>query len=139
MVLVSPLGRARRTCELAGLGGVAEVDADLVEFDYGDYEGLTTAQIRRHAPGWSIWSGPCPGGETLADVGRRADRVIERIRTVEGDVALFAHGHVLRILAARWCDLAPADGRSFSLDTARVSVLGWERETPTVRRWNADA
>ena len=136
-VLVSPLARARRTCELAGLGDRAEVVADLVEFDYGDYEGLTTEQIRERVPGWTIWTGPCPGGESLDEVAARADRVIEQVRAVpSGDVALFAHGHVLRILTARWCGLAPREGRCFSLDPATCSVLGWEHEYPTVRRWN---
>jgi broad specificity phosphatase PhoE len=138
LVLVSPLARARRTCELAGYGGRAETTADLIEFDYGDYEGLTTEQIRTTAPGWTIWTGSCPGGESLEQVAARADRVVERIRALPaGDVALFAHGHILRVLAARWCDLDPAEGRCFSLDTARLSVLGWEHEYPTLRQWNA--
>ena len=136
-MLVSPLARARRTCELAGLGDRAEVDADLLELDYGDYEGLTTEQIDRDRPGWTIWTGDCPGGETLDDVARRVERVIERVRDATGDVALFAHGHVLRVLTARWCDLPPADGRCFSLGTSTVSVLGWEHEAGTVERWNA--
>jgi probable phosphoglycerate mutase len=140
LVLVSPLGRARRTCELAGYGAQAQVEPDLHEVDYGDHEGLTTAQIRRQQPGWTIWSGPWPGGESMTDAGARVDRVIARVRTVgDGDVALFAHGHVLRVLAARWCGLDPADGRSLHLDTATVSVLGWEHEYPTILRWNADA
>ena len=137
LVLVSPLARARRTCELAGFGGQAEVDPDLVEFDYGDYEGLTSAQIRESVPGWTIWSGTCPGGETLAQVGARADRVVARVRASGADdVALFAHGHVLRILAARWCGLDPAEGRCLSLDPATRSRLGWEHDYPTVRAWN---
>jgi len=137
LVLVSPLARAWRTCELAGYAPQAEADMDLVEFDYGDYEGLTTAQIRASVPGWTIWSGPCPGGETLTEVAARADRVIERVRASgAADVALFAHGHVLRILAARWCGLDPALGRCFSLDPATRSVLGWEHDEPTVRSWN---
>jgi len=137
LVLVSPLGRARRTCELAGYGEVAEPDADLAEFDYGDYEGLTTEQIREITPGWTLWTGACPGGETLADVAARADRVVDRVRSVaSGDVALFAHGHILRILTARWCGLEPAEGRCFSLDPATRSVLGWEHEYPSVRTWN---
>jgi probable phosphoglycerate mutase len=141
LVLVSPLRRARRTCELAGFADAAEVDADLLELDYGDYEGLTTAEIRADRPEWTIWDGPCPGGETLDDVARRADRVIDRVRTLgpEADVALFAHGHVLRVLAARWCALGPEQGRCLALDTAAVSVLGWEHRYGTVRRWNADA
>ena len=138
LVLVSPLTRARRTCELAGYGAVAQVDGDLAEFDYGDYEGLTSAQIRESEPGWTIWTDTCPRGETLGEVAARADRVIERVRAVgSGDVALFAHGHVLRILAARWCDLDATEGRRFSLDPATWSVLGWEHDDPTVRTWNA--
>jgi probable phosphoglycerate mutase len=137
LVLVSPLRRARRTCELAGYGAVAEIDPDLLEFDYGDYEGLTSAQIRELVPGWTIWSGSCPDGETRAQVAERADRVIQRVRAHDaGDVALFAHGHVLRILTARWCGLDAAEGRCFSLDPATRSVLGWEHDYPTVRAWN---
>jgi broad specificity phosphatase PhoE len=137
-VLVSPLVRARRTCELAGYSEQAETVADLAEFDYGAYEGLTTDRIRAEVPGWTIWTSPCPGGESLDQVAVRADRVVERIRTFPtGDVALFAHGHVLRVLTARWCGLGPAEGRCFSLDTASLSVLGWEHEYPTLRRWNA--
>jgi probable phosphoglycerate mutase len=137
LVLVSPLARARRTCELAGYAAVAGVDADLHELDYGDYEGLTTDEIRVSVPDWTIWTGPCPNGESLADAAARADRVIARARDDGGDVALFAHGHILRILAARWCALDPSEGRLFSLDTATTSVLGWEHEYPTIRRWNA--
>jgi broad specificity phosphatase PhoE len=138
LVLVSPLARARRTCELAGLGDEAQVEGDLLEFDYGHYEGLTTEQIREQAPGWTIWDGPCPGGESMDQVVARADRVVERVRALgTGDVALFAHGHILRILAARWCGLDGSEGRCFSLDTAALSVLGWEHEYATVRRWNA--
>jgi len=137
LVLVSPLARARQTCELAGYGTDAQVDPDLREVDYGELEGLTTAEIRGHAPGWTIWNGPWPGGESMTDAGVRVDRVIARVRAVDdGDVALFAHGHVLRVLAARWCALDPAEGRCFSLDTATISVLGWEHEYPTVLRWN---
>ncbi len=137
-VLVSPLARARETCRLAGYADGAEVCADLVEWDYGDYEGLTTEQIRLRAPGWTIWTGTCPGGEPMAAVAARANRVIERVRDGSaGQVALFAHGHILRVLTARWCGLAPAEGRCFSLDTATRSTLGWEHEYPTVLRWNS--
>lgn len=135
-VLTSPLSRARETCRLAGLGEAAQVDADLAEWDYGTYEGRTIAQIRAEVPGWTIWTGAVPGGETLAQVGARADQVIARALAVPGDVALFAHGHVLRILAARWLGLPPAGGRFFTLDTASVSVLGHEHEQPVVRAWN---
>ena len=135
-VLTSPLSRARETCRLAGLGEAAQVDADLAEWDYGTYEGRTIEQIRAEVPGWTIWTGAVPGGETLVQVGARADQVIARALAVPGDVALFAHGHVLRILAARWLGLPPAGGRFFTLDTASVSVLGHEHEQPVVRAWN---
>ena len=136
LVLTSPLQRARRTCEIAGLGDQAEDDPDLLEWDYGDYEGITTAEIRETVPDWSVWSGDCPNGETLADVAVRVDRVIGRARAVDGDVAVFAHGHVLRVLTARWCDLAPVEGRRFVLDPATLSILGWERENAAILRWN---
>ncbi|MGH2782807.1 MAG: histidine phosphatase family protein [Thermoleophilaceae bacterium] len=136
-VLSSPLERARETCRLAGLGERAELDGDLVEWDYGDYEGITTAQIRERRPGWSLWRDGCPGGETAADVGRRADRVIASLGGVDGDVAVFAHGHVLRVLAARWMGLGPEAGALLKLDTGTLSALGWERETRVVARWNA--
>ncbi|CAM8658261.1 phoE Broad specificity phosphatase PhoE and related phosphatases [Acidimicrobiia bacterium] len=136
LVLTSPLQRARRTCELAGLGDQAEVDHDLLELDYGDYEGITTSEIRETIPDWSIWSGDCPNEETLSDVAVRVDRVIERARAVDGNVAVFAHGHVLRVLTARWCDLAPVEGRRFVLDPATLSILGWERENAAILQWN---
>jgi probable phosphoglycerate mutase len=112
------------------------VDDDLVEWDYGDLEGLTTAQIRETYPGWTIWEGPVPGGETADQVAARLDRVVARCRSVSGRALLFGHGHALRALAARWLGLPVADGRLLRLDTATVSVLGWERETPVVERWN---
>jgi broad specificity phosphatase PhoE len=136
LVLTSPLRRARDTCEIARLADHAEVDDRLVEWDYGDYEGVTTAEIRKTRPGWTVWRGGCPGGETVEDVGRRVDGVIERVRSVEGDVALFGHGHQLRVLAARWLGLAPVEGRLLALDTATLCVLSYERETPVVARWN---
>ena len=136
LVLSSPLSRARETCNLAGLGDRAESCEDLLEWDYGSYEGATTEEIRRSRPGWSVFAGGAPGGETLEQVGQRVDRVIARIRSTPGDVALFAHAHVLRILAARWLGLEPAGGRYFFLATASVSVLGQERETSVVRQWN---
>ena len=114
-----------------------EVDPDLCEWDYGDYEGVTTPSIRETIPGWTVWSHPLPGGETAEEVGNRADRVIARIRGAGGDVAIFAHGHVLRVLAARWIDLPPTEGRHFALHTATISILGWERENPVIDRWNA--
>jgi len=136
LVLTSPRLRARRTAELAGYPD-AEVDDDLVEWSYGDYEGVTTAAIREQVPGWTIWTHPSPGGETHAQVGERLDRVVARARGVGGRILVFGHGHALRVLAARWLDLPVGDGAHFKLDTATVSVLGYERETPVVLRWNS--
>jgi len=136
-VFTSPLQRARETCDLAGLGDAAEVLDDLREWDYGDYEGLTTAEIRRSRPTWTVWRDGCPGGETAADVGVRVERVIATLRLVDGTVAVFGHGHCLRVLAARWVGLPPEDGALLALDTATVSRLDWEREQPVVRLWNA--
>ena len=136
LVLTSPLSRAVETCRLAGLGDRAEVDGRLAEWDYGAYEGRTTDEIRAERPGWSLWGDGVPGGETIADVGARADAVVSRVEEAEGDVAVFAHGHVLRVLAARWLGLAPADGRLFALDPASVSVLGREHEWRVLRSWN---
>jgi broad specificity phosphatase PhoE len=135
-VLCSPMQRARRTCELAGLSDRAEVDDDLREWNYGDYEGVTTATIRTTVPGWTVWTGTCPSGESIAEVAARADRLIARVRATAGDTIVFAHGHVLRVVAARWCELDPLEGRRFVLDPATLSTLGWERETPAIRRWN---
>ena len=139
LVLTSTLSRAADTCRLAGLGDRAETTGDLVEWDYGEYEGRTTAEIRAARPGWSLWADGVPAGESAADVGRRADRVIERARSATGDVVLVAHAHVLRVLAARWVGLPPAGGRLFHLDVATLSGLGWEREVPVVSRWNQPA
>jgi probable phosphoglycerate mutase len=136
LVLTSPRRRARRTAELAGFPD-AEVDDDLVEWDYGDYEGVTTEEIRRTVPGWTVWTHPCPGGEDAAEVAARLDRVVERVRRARGAVLVFGHGHALRALAARWLELPVTDGRHFRLDTATVSVLGHEREAPVVLRWNS--
>ena len=136
-VLTSPLRRARETCELAGLADVAQVVDDLREWEYGDYEGRTTAEIRESRPGWTVWRDGCPGGESAADVAVRADRVVTRLRSVDGDVAVFAHGHFLRMLGARWCGLSPEAGAVLALDTATLSRLGWEREQPVLRVWNA--
>jgi probable phosphoglycerate mutase len=135
-VLTSPLQRALETCRLAGLGEVAEIRDDLAEWDYGEYEGRTTEDILAERPGWTLWDDGVPGGEAVEDVGRRADRVIAEVRSTPGDVAIFAHGHVLRILAARWLDLAPKDGRLFALDAGGVSVLGYEHTWPVLARWN---
>ena len=137
LVLTSPLRRARETCALAGFDG--EPDPDLLEWDYGAYEGLTTAEIQAERPGWSLWTDGVIGGEGGADVGRRVDRVIQRARLVEGDTLCVAHGHVLRVLAARWLGLPPAGGRLFALGTGTVSILGWERDTPVVSLWNEGA
>jgi len=136
LVLTSPLQRARVTAELAGLGDRAEVDPDLREWDYGDMEGRTTAEIREERPGWEVWSGDLPNGETLAEVGGRADRVIERVCGVDGDVAVFAHGHILRILGARWIGLSPEGGGRLALETAAVCELGYERERHVLVTWN---
>jgi broad specificity phosphatase PhoE len=134
LVLSSPRARARTTAELAGLK--PELEPDLVELDYGAYEGRTTPEIREEDPGWSVWTHPSPGGETLQHAGERADRVIARALAAGGDVALFSHGHFLRILAARWLELPPERGRSFLLETATLSELGFERETHVLTRWN---
>jgi broad specificity phosphatase PhoE len=136
LVLTSPLQRAAETCRVAGFGDLAQTRPELVEWDYGDYEGLTTPQIRERRPGWSLWSDGAPGGETAAQVARRADRVLAEVREVGGDVALFSHGHFLRVAAARWIDLPAETGGRFALDTASISVLGYERETPVIARWN---
>ncbi len=136
LVLTSSRERARRTAELAGFPG-AEVDDDLTEWGYGDYEGVTTPAIREGRPGWSIWTDGCPGGETPEEVAARLDRVVARARAADGPVLAFAHGHSLRVLAARWLGLPPSEGRHLRLDTATLSVLGHERDTPVVVRWNS--
>jgi probable phosphoglycerate mutase len=136
LVLCSPMRRARETCELGGLGDRAAIDPDLVEWNYGAYEGLTPKQIQVAAPGWLIFRDGCPGGEAPNQVATRVDRVIARARAADGDVALFAHGHVLRVLAARWIGLPPHAGQHFLLDTGTLSVLGYYREIPAVRIWN---
>jgi probable phosphoglycerate mutase len=136
LVLSSPLGRARETCRLAGYESRMQVIDDLREWDYGIYEGRTSEAIRAVTPGWSIWTSPVPGGESVDQVGARARRVIDRALAAGGDAALFAHGHVLRILAACWIGRPPGDGRLFALGTASTSVLGWERETPVLEHWN---
>lgn len=137
LVLTSPLSRASETCRLAGYGDQAVVDDDLLEWDYGEYEGRTTVDIRRDNPGWTIWTGDPPGGESAEQVALRTKRVIDCVLTADGDAALFAHAHLLRILATTWLGLAPADGRLLALDTATLSVLGFEDETRVVRQWNA--
>jgi probable phosphoglycerate mutase len=136
LVLTSPRLRARHTAELAGYPN-AEVEDDLAEWAYGAYEGITTATIRESVSGWTVWSHPSPGGETADDVGARVDRVIARARATDGDVLLFGHSHSLRALTARWLGQPVADGRLYRLDTATLSVLGYERENPVIFRWNA--
>jgi broad specificity phosphatase PhoE len=137
LVLTSPLKRARKTCELAGLGERAEIDRDLMEWDYGEYEGLTPKQIHAKAPGWMLFSDGCPKGETPEQVGIRVDRLIARVRVVEGHVALFAHGHIFRVFTARWLGLPAPAGSRFLLDTATLSILSYYRGLPAVKRWNA--
>lgn len=137
LVLTSPLARARETCELSGLGDLATIDPDLIEWRYGEYEGLTAAQINAIAPGWLIFRDGCPGGESPADVHARVDRVIARVRAVESDVVLFAHGHLLRVLAARWLGLPAGAGQHFLHDTGTLDVLSYYREIPALKIWNA--
>ena len=136
LVLTSPRSRARRTAELAGFPD-AHVEEDLTEWDYGDYEGLTTATIRETLPGWTVWSHSCPGGEGADEVSRRMDRVVAKVRAHGGRVLVFSHGHASRALAARWLEQPVQEGRLFSLDTATISVLAYERESPTVALWNS--
>lgn len=136
MVLTSPLRRARETCDLAGLGERAEFDPDLLEWNYGDYEGQTPAQIHALAPGWMIFRDGCPGGENAAQVGARVDRLIARVRAVKGNAALFGHGHIFRVFAARWLGLPPEGGCHFMLDTATLNILSYYRGVPAVKRWN---
>jgi broad specificity phosphatase PhoE len=136
LVLSSPLSRARETAELAGLGDRLELDDDLREWNYGEYEGITTPQIRERRPDWDLWRDGCPGGESAADVAARADRVLARAAGAEGDVILVAHGHLLRVVAARWLGLGPEGGALLTLSPATLSVLGFERETHVVRSWN---
>ena len=135
-VLVSPLKRARETCRLSGLEDKAIVDPDLLEWNYGQYEGLTSSQIHEMNPDWMIFRDGCPGGETPEQVGIRVDRVIARARSAGGKVALFAHGHVLRVVAARWIGLSVGDGQHFLLNTAAVSVLSYYRGSPAIGLWN---
>jgi probable phosphoglycerate mutase len=137
LVLTSPMRRARDTAAIAGFPD-AVVDEDLREWDYGDYEGRTTEDIRDSGnPDWFLWDDGVPNGERLSDVAARADRVIERVRAVDGDILAFAHGHVLRVLASRWLDLDPGFARHLELSPATLSVLAWERHTPAIEAWNA--
>jgi probable phosphoglycerate mutase len=137
-VISSPLQRARRTCELAGFGSACEIDPDLMEWDYGEYEGRTSAQIRAIAPDWDLFRDGCPGGEKPQNVGARADRVVQRVRAIGADVLLFSSGHFLRVLAARWLGLGPEAGRYFLLATASLSALSYEHHLsePAIRFWD---
>jgi probable phosphoglycerate mutase len=136
LVLASPLSRALDTARLAGFADLVETTDDLLEWDYGLDEGRTTAEIRLERPGWTVWRDGPLGGETADQVAERMGRVIERVRAASGNALVFAHGHVLRVLAARWLGEPPTEGRLYALSTATVSVLGWERETPVIERWN---
>ncbi|HXZ99961.1 MAG TPA: histidine phosphatase family protein [Candidatus Binatia bacterium] len=135
-VMVSPLRRARKTCDIAGFGRAARVEPDLQEWDYGSYEGRTAEEIREQRPGWTIWRDGVVGGETAEDVARRAESVLASVRAAGGDVALFAHGHLLRILAARWCDLPPVAGEHLAFSAGAISILGSDRDAPIIWRWN---
>ena len=137
-VMTSPLRRARRTCELAGFGARAELAPDLAEWDYGAFDGLTLEQIRDQRPGWELFRDGCPGGESVEEIAARADRVVERLRRATGRVLLFAHGHLLRVLAARWIEQPAATGRNLALGTAAISVLGYQhgRRDPAILAWN---
>jgi probable phosphoglycerate mutase len=137
LVLCSPRLRARRTCDLVGWGGAAIQTDELCEWNYGKYEGLTTAEIRQSVPGWTVFTQPCPGGETAQDVASRVDRVIAQVHEFGGDTLLVAHAHCLRVLTARWLGLNPASARFFNLETGRWSLLGYEHETPVLKVWSA--
>ena len=137
LVLTSPLQRARETCELAGLAKDSRVEPDLMEWNYGDYEGLTTKQIQSARPGWSVFHHGCPGGESPEQVAARADHMLAKVRATDGNVALFAHGHILRVIAARWVNQPPSFGEHLLLDTATLSVLGYYYDTPALKAWNA--
>jgi broad specificity phosphatase PhoE len=135
-VFSSPLSRAAETCRLAGLRARAELRDELLEWDYGDYEGMTTSEIRERRPGWLLWRDGCPDGEDARQVGARVDALLDEVRGVDGDVALFAHGHVLRVVGARWVALGPEAGGVLALSTATVSKLGYAREVPVIQLWN---
>jgi broad specificity phosphatase PhoE len=138
-VLTSPLARARDTAREAGFGDRAEPRDDLMEWNYGEYEGRTTSEIRAQRPGWWLWRDGAPGGESLADVAARADRLVSELRALDGDALVFAHGHVLRVLTARWLELPPAAGARFQLATGATGELGWEREVATLVAWRPGA
>ena len=137
LVLTSPLHRARETCELAGFGSRAHIETDLMEWNYGEYEGLTPQRIHAKRPDWMIFRDGCPGGESPEQIGARVDRVIAKAHAIEGNVALFAHGHVFRVLAARWIGLSSRAGQHFLLNTATLNILGYYRDTPALKIWNA--
>ncbi|MGH3319378.1 MAG: histidine phosphatase family protein [Streptosporangiaceae bacterium] len=139
LVLSSPMSRALDTCRLACLAEGAGCTDDLREWDYGAYEGRRTRDIQAERPGWLLWTDGVPGGETAEDVGRRADRVLARAAAADGDAVFFAHGHILRVLTARWLGQRPADGRLYALSPATLSLLGWEHDLPVIERWNDDA
>jgi broad specificity phosphatase PhoE len=139
LVLSSPMERAMETARLAGLGDAVQVREDLMEWHYGDYEGRTSKEIRAERPGWYLFDDGCPGGEDAAGVGARADRVIAEARAADGDVALFGHGHMLRVLASRWLGLPPQEGVRFALDTATLGMLGYEHDRPALWLWNQPA
>ena len=135
-ILSSPLQRALETAKLAGLTSRVESDKELLEWDYGDYEGLTTQQIRDRVPGWSIWTHPCPNGETIDQISQRAGRVVATLRSIAGNVAIFSHGHFLRVLVSRWIGLSADHGSRFLLGTSTLSILGYENELPVIKTWN---
>ncbi|HUI55046.1 MAG TPA: histidine phosphatase family protein [Bryobacteraceae bacterium] len=136
LVLTSPLERAKETCRLAGYSGAAQIDPNLAEWNYGDYEGRTTTDIQKDRAGWSLWNDGVPNGESIGDVAARADAVVGRALAADGAAALFAHGHILRILTARWLGLPPVCGKLFALGTASISTLGYEHQTRVISRWN---
>lgn len=136
LVLCSPLLRARETCRLAGFGDVAEITPELCEWDYGEYEGLTTPQIREKRPDWNLWRDGCPGGETPEQIAARIDRLLGRLADVDGDAIAFAHGHVLRVLAARWLEMSVEAGARFKLEAGSLGILGHERETAVIEGWS---
>jgi broad specificity phosphatase PhoE len=135
-ILSSPLQRALETAKLAGLGSRVELDKDLLEWAYGDYEGLTTKEIRDQVPDWSVWTHPCPNGETIDQISLRADRVVATLRSIEGNVAIFSHGHFLRVLVSRWVGLSANHGSRFLLGTSTLSILAYENATPVIKTWN---
>jgi len=135
-ILSSPLQRALETAKLAGLGSRVELDKELLEWAYGDYEGLTTRQIRDRVPDWTVWTHPCPNGETIDQISLRADRVVAKLRSIEGNVAIFSHGHFLRVLVCRWIGLSANHGSHYLLGTSTLSILGYESEVPVIKTWN---